>query len=356
MSRRPVGSATVRVSIGDCRLYVDVEGLGLVPDGATMRQRPTLLALHGGPGFDHTSFKPDFGTLADVAQIVYVDHRGQGRSDHCTPDTWHFAQWADDIVALCEALEIERPFVYGVSFGSMVAAHYGVRHPGHAAGLILDSTAAHADLPAIVAMFQRLGGDEAAQAATGLLGGARRGDDGALLPGLHALVQPPGSPRRRGRHGPIARARHVRRVHALGVRRAAHVRSAARAPRRSPARRSSWPGPTTRSPRHRAPGSSSRHSVPTWAASRCSTTAATASGATSRRRVRRDPPIPHPLSIRRRSRRPSGADPRLGGVGNADRLPTAPADDCSNSSRWSSEVGIWLVREQACRHRGADDR
>jgi pimeloyl-ACP methyl ester carboxylesterase len=155
----------VRVSIGDCRLYVDVEGLGLVPDGATMRQRPTLLALHGGPGFDHTSFKPDFGTLADIAQIVYVDHRGQGRSDHCTPDTWHFAQWADDVVALCEALEIERPFVYGVSFGSMVAAHYGVRHPGHAAGLILDSTAAHADLPAIVAMFQRLGGDEAAQAA-----------------------------------------------------------------------------------------------------------------------------------------------------------------------------------------------
>jgi len=107
----------MRVSIGDCRLFVDVDGVGLVPDGRTMRQRPTLIALHGGPGLDHTSFKPEFGTLSDVAQIVYVDHRGQGRSDRSTPDRWNFAQWADDVVSLCDALGIEDPIVYGVSFG-----------------------------------------------------------------------------------------------------------------------------------------------------------------------------------------------------------------------------------------------
>lgn len=76
----------MRVSVGDCRLYVDVEGPGLVPEGPTMRQRPSLVALHGGPGFDHMSFKPRFGALADVAQVVYVDQRGQGRSDRSTPD------------------------------------------------------------------------------------------------------------------------------------------------------------------------------------------------------------------------------------------------------------------------------
>lgn len=155
----------MRVSIGDCRLYFDVEGLGLVTDGPTMRERPTLLALHGGPGFDHTSFKPRFGALADVAQIVYVDHRGQGRSDRCDPGTWNFAQWADDVVALCEALGIDRPFVYGVSFGSMVALHYGVRHPGHARGIIADSTAAFADQDSVVAAFERLGGPDAAAAS-----------------------------------------------------------------------------------------------------------------------------------------------------------------------------------------------
>lgn len=130
-----------------------------------MRQRPTLVALHGGPGLDHTSFKPGFGALADVAQIVYVDHRGQGRSDRSTPDRWTFAQWADDVVALCDALGIELPVVYGVSFGGMVALHYAVRHPDHPGRVILDSTTAAPDLPAALAVFERLGGPAAVAAA-----------------------------------------------------------------------------------------------------------------------------------------------------------------------------------------------
>ena len=43
------------------RLWFDVEGTALVPDGPAMRERPTLVLLHGGPGsFDHSYFKPDF--------------------------------------------------------------------------------------------------------------------------------------------------------------------------------------------------------------------------------------------------------------------------------------------------------
>ena len=63
------------------RLFVDIEGTGLVPDGPHMREKPTLVLLHGGPGYDHSGFKPLFSQLADIAQIVYVDHRGHGRSD-----------------------------------------------------------------------------------------------------------------------------------------------------------------------------------------------------------------------------------------------------------------------------------
>jgi pimeloyl-ACP methyl ester carboxylesterase len=37
----------VRVSIGDVRLHFDVVGMGLVPDGARMRERPVLLILSG---------------------------------------------------------------------------------------------------------------------------------------------------------------------------------------------------------------------------------------------------------------------------------------------------------------------
>ena len=136
----------MRVSVGDCRLYVDVEGLGLVPDGSAMRERPTLVLLHGGPGADHTAFKPGFGALADVAQIVYYAHRGQGRSDRSTPDRWNLDRWADDLVALCDALGIIEPVVCGMSFGAVVALHYAVRHPGHVARLILDSRAPVTDL------------------------------------------------------------------------------------------------------------------------------------------------------------------------------------------------------------------
>ncbi len=156
----------MRVDIGDgVRLWFDVEGAGLVPDGEVMQERPTLLLLHGGPGMDHSSFKPAFSQLADVCQLVYYDHRGQGRSDRGTPGEWTLDVWADDVVRLCDALGIERPIVLGNSFGGMVAQRYAHRHPGHASRVVLSSTAARMDLPAIVAMFAKLGGAEAAEVA-----------------------------------------------------------------------------------------------------------------------------------------------------------------------------------------------
>ena len=156
----------MRVSIGDTRLFVDVEGLGLVPDGGTMRARPTLILLHGGPGFDHSSFKPQWSQFTDIAQVVYYDHRGQGRSDRSDPETWNLRQWAADLVALCDALGIIDPIVYGVSFGGMVALQYLVDHPTHASRVILDSTTARSDPALMLPMFERLGGAAARDAAS----------------------------------------------------------------------------------------------------------------------------------------------------------------------------------------------
>jgi len=102
------------VTVNGARLFFDVEGLGLVPDGPRMRQRPTVLLLHGGPGFDHTMYKPAFSALAEVAQVIYYDHRGQGRSEmrsEGAPDTLNLAQWGDDVKGLCDALGIEKPIV-----------------------------------------------------------------------------------------------------------------------------------------------------------------------------------------------------------------------------------------------------
>ncbi|WP_326627600.1 hypothetical protein OIE67_32445 [Nonomuraea fuscirosea] len=42
----------MRVQGNGTSLYVDVEGTALEPDGYAMRDKPTLLLLHGGPGHD----------------------------------------------------------------------------------------------------------------------------------------------------------------------------------------------------------------------------------------------------------------------------------------------------------------
>ncbi len=154
----------MRVDIGDgTRLFFDVVGAGLEPTDEALLPRPTLLLLHGGPGFDHSSFRPYFDRFADTHQVVYLDHRGQGRSDgHDDPDRWDLDTWADDVVRFCDAVGIEAPVVLGNSFGGFVAIRYAARHPNHPAKVILSSTLARRALDLTEARFLALGGEEAA--------------------------------------------------------------------------------------------------------------------------------------------------------------------------------------------------
>jgi proline iminopeptidase len=147
------------------RLFVDIEGTGQVPEGRSLREKPTLVLIHGGPGFDHTGFRPFFSRFADLFQIVYFDQRGHGRSDARPAAEWTLDTFADDIVRLCDALGVVKPVVLGQSFGGFVAQRYLARHPGHARKLVLSSTSHHFGLERKLAAFERLGGPMAAQAA-----------------------------------------------------------------------------------------------------------------------------------------------------------------------------------------------
>jgi len=148
----------MKILVNNCRLFVDIDGAEYVPDGPEMVRRPSLILLHGGPGMDHSSLKADLNCLTDVAQVIYVDHRGNGRSDRDNPENWHLDQWADDLFTLCNTLGIEQPIVMGQSFGGMVAQAYVTRYPDHPAKVILSSTAAKADIPGNLAVFEKLGG------------------------------------------------------------------------------------------------------------------------------------------------------------------------------------------------------
>ncbi len=164
----------MQVDVNGTRLWFDVDGPALVPDGTAMRERPAALLLHGGPGsFDHSYLKPEFSRLAEVAQVVYLDLPGHGRSEHGEAAAWSFESCADGVRDFCEAVGLERPVVIGHSLGAMVATVYAARHPGHPAALVLVSTLARFDVAALVEAFRRLGGAEVAGTARRVYGGDR---------------------------------------------------------------------------------------------------------------------------------------------------------------------------------------
>jgi pimeloyl-ACP methyl ester carboxylesterase len=168
----------MQVDVNGTRLWFDVDGPLLEPAGTMMRHRPTIVLLHGGPGsYDHSYFKPDFGLLARRAQVVYLDLRDHGRSARHDPADWSFELCADDVRAFCDTLGIARPIVFGHSMGGIVAMLYGARHPGHAAGLVLQSTFARFDLKRLVAGFRGIAGDEVARLAERDFGGDLVSDD-----------------------------------------------------------------------------------------------------------------------------------------------------------------------------------
>lgn len=163
----------MRVEANGLRLWFDVEGPALVPDADAMRERPTVVLLHGGPGsFDHSYFKPDFARLATSAQVVYLDLLGHGRSHWGDPAEWTFELAADAVRAFCDAVDIAHPIVLGHSLGGFVALAYAIRHPAHPSALVLQSTFARFDLDRIVEDFRRVGGDEIASVAERSYGGA----------------------------------------------------------------------------------------------------------------------------------------------------------------------------------------
>ncbi|WP_422049090.1 alpha/beta fold hydrolase [Shimia sp.] len=155
----------MRLLINGVRLFVDFDGPEWVADGPTLRQKPTLILLHGGPGADHSIFKPHYAAaLSDLCHILYLDHRGNGRSDDGDPALWTLDQWADDLATLCDVLDIAKPIVYGGSFGGFVAQAFATKYPDRLAGLILSNTTAKVDFPTIYNAFGHLVGP-AAQAA-----------------------------------------------------------------------------------------------------------------------------------------------------------------------------------------------
>lgn len=132
----------MRAKIRDTEIYFDIEGSGLVVDGNRMREKPVAFVIHGGPGADHTSFKPSFTPLSSRMQLVYFDHRGQGRSARGNKATYTLENNVEDMEALRQYLGLDKIVVIGASYGGMVALSYAVKYPQFVSHLIVMVTAA----------------------------------------------------------------------------------------------------------------------------------------------------------------------------------------------------------------------
>src|SRR5947209_2177720 len=130
-------------SVRGTRIYFDVEGAGLVPDGASMRQKPEAMVIHGGPGGDHSGFKPALSPLSETMQLVYFDHRGQGRSDRGDPERYTLDENVEDMEALRRHLGLGKIVSIGTSYGGMVGMAHAARYPDAVSHLVLVVTAAH---------------------------------------------------------------------------------------------------------------------------------------------------------------------------------------------------------------------
>ena len=126
----------MRATLRDTEIYFDIEGAGLVPDGKRMREKPIAFLVHGGPGADHTSFKPTLSPLSQKMQLVYFDHRGQGRSARGAKETYTLENNVEDMEALRQHLGLDQIVVIGASYGGMVALTYASRYPQNVSHLI----------------------------------------------------------------------------------------------------------------------------------------------------------------------------------------------------------------------------
>jgi proline iminopeptidase len=99
-----------------------------------------LIVLHGGPGLDHTMFRPWLDPLGDEFRLLYVDERGQGRSEHVDPETLSLEVFARDVDLLAQALGLDRFALLGHSFGAIVTTWHATE-VGTAAAYVISGGA-----------------------------------------------------------------------------------------------------------------------------------------------------------------------------------------------------------------------
>jgi len=98
---------------------------------------PPLVLVHGAMS-DSRDWRPQLEALSDEFTVVAWDAPGCGGSFD-PPEDYGLDGYADCLAAFIEALELERPHVLGLSFGSGLVLELFRRHPELPRSLVLAS-------------------------------------------------------------------------------------------------------------------------------------------------------------------------------------------------------------------------
>jgi proline iminopeptidase len=100
-----------------------------------------VLLLHGGPGMTH-EYLEAFDSYFPAAGIeyYYYDQLGSAYSDQPDePELWEIPRFVDEVEQVRQALKLDKDnfYLFGHSWGGILAIEYALEHQEHLAGLII---------------------------------------------------------------------------------------------------------------------------------------------------------------------------------------------------------------------------
>ena len=169
-----------------------IETENLLAHADVGRGLPVVL-LHAFP-LNRTMWEPQIAALFGECRCIAPDLRGFGDSPRSGP--YSMDRYADDVVALLDALQIDRAVVGGLSMGGYIALALWRRHRNRIRALVLADTRSGADNDEgkqkrgeLIALAQSEGSSAVAdRQVTGLLGKSTREKQPELVDRIRSIM------------------------------------------------------------------------------------------------------------------------------------------------------------------------
>jgi 3-oxoadipate enol-lactonase len=124
------------VKCGEARIHYALEGQSGTP----------VLVFSNSLGTDYSMWDPQVPEFRKKLRVLRYDTRGHGQSS-LTPGPYSIEQLGKDVLALLDALDLDRVHFCGLSMGGMIGMWLGANEPERLNKLVLCNTAAKIGTP-----------------------------------------------------------------------------------------------------------------------------------------------------------------------------------------------------------------